>query len=201
MSLRIYTRTGDDGSTGLFGGRRVSKTDLRIEANGAVDELSAHLAVAATLCSDDAVRKLIFQIQNQLFTLGADLSTPLDDPAQRGSVTIDRVGGEMAASLESTIDELEAGLSPLRTFILPGGSPPAATLHVCRAVCRRAERRVIALGERDATNPEAVRYLNRLSDLLFVLARTANRLAGVEDVPWIRDRGTAAPASVEECSS
>jgi cob(I)alamin adenosyltransferase len=184
LSLRIYTRTGDDGTTGLFGGRRVSKDDPRIEAVGVVDELNAHLGLAASACSLPALSGLIVKLQNDLFDLGADLATPLEEPQSRGSITISRMSPGRADALELEIDRLEEGLQPLRNFILPGGGELASRLHVCRSICRRAERRVVALSQTDATNPGVTRYLNRVSDLLFVMARAANALEGVEDVPW-----------------
>jgi cob(I)alamin adenosyltransferase len=187
VPLRIYTRTGDDGTTGLFGGRRVSKADCRVEAYGSVDELNAQIGLAVTLCPDPDLCGLLLSIQHDLFSIGADLATPPDDSGSHGRATVEPVTGDRAQRLESEIDRLEIELEPLRAFILPGGSALASHLHVCRSVCRRAERRTIALSHADVTNPEIIRYLNRLSDFLFVAARVANARAGVADVPWCKD--------------
>ena len=181
---KIYTRSGDAGETGLYGGPRVRKDDLRIEAIGDVDELNAVLGVVrAELARSDKATEEIDQIfgrlQHQLFDLGAELATP--DPAAKGT---DLLTDAQVAGLESVIDVYEAQLEPLRAFILPGGTPAAAQLHFARCVCRRAERRLVALAAEAPVRGEALRYLNRLSDLLFVLARSANRSAGVSDVLW-----------------
>jgi cob(I)alamin adenosyltransferase len=177
--MKIYTRTGDDGTTGLFGGRRVGKDVLRIEAYGTVDELNALLGLARAAVQWPEVDSPLARIQNQLFTLGADLATPLD-----ATPSVSRITETHVAGLEEAIDEAEQLLEPLRAFILPGGDEAAALLHVCRTVCRRAERAVVALARAEEINDCNVRYLNRLSDFLFVLARRANRLAGCGDVPW-----------------
>lgn len=165
---RIYTRLGDGGETHLGDMSRVAKSDARIEAYGDVDELGAHLGVALTLDGmPERTALWLRRIQNDLFDVGADLAVPVDDARDRL-----RVAPEQVAWLEGRCDEVNAGLAPLRSFVLSGGTPSAAWLHVCRTVCRRAERRVVALG--DAASPETLRYLNRLSDLLFILAREAN---------------------------
>ena len=193
MAVRIYTRTGDAGETGLFGGQRVSKDSIRVEAYGAVDELNASIgavrssvSVVATAILKD-VDDLLNQIQHDLFLLGADLATPQSSPSLAAK-NIARMNPERIAYLEAQIDRYEAELPPLKQFILPGGTAPAAALHVARTVCRRAERRAITLcgaeADDDPVNPEAVKYLNRLSDLLFVLARAANHRVGVPDTPW-----------------
>lgn len=190
MALRIYTRTGDDGTTGLFGGERVSKAGVRVEAYGTVDELNAHLGVSAADCADQGLCELLQSIQNDLFLIGSDLSTPEGQAEVRGVTRIERLSSEPVMRLEASIDLLESQLKPLTAFILPGGCGLAAQLHVARTVCRRAERRVIALAETDTTNPETIRYLNRLSDLLFVMGRVANARAGKADILW-RVCGTA----------
>lgn len=190
MALRIYTRTGDDGTTGLFGGERVSKAGVRVEAYGTVDELNAHLGVSAAACADQGLCELLQSIQNDLFLIGSDLSTPEGQAEVRGVTRIERLSSEPVMRLEASIDLLESQLKPLTAFILPGGCGLAAQLHVARTVCRRAERRVIALAETDTTNPETIRYLNRLSDLLFVMGRVANARAGKADILW-RVCGTA----------
>jgi cob(I)alamin adenosyltransferase len=165
---RIYTKLGDGGETDLGDRSRVSKADPRIEAYGSVDELGANLGVALTLPGlPPRTAGWLRRVQNDLFDVGADLAVPREDARERL-----RVDPEQIAWLEQCCDEVNAELAPLRSFVLSGGTPAAAWLHVCRTVCRRAERRVVALG--DAASPETVRYLNRLSDLLFILARDAN---------------------------
>jgi cob(I)alamin adenosyltransferase len=179
--MKIYTKTGDDGETGLFGGPRVRKNCPRIEAYGTVDELNAVVGMARTQGPPADLDGLLCRIQNELFDLGAELATP--DPAKFG------IAGATEAhvsALEREIDRYEAELEPLKQFILPGGTPAAAALHLARTVCRRAERCVVTLTESEAISPNTVIYLNRLSDLLFVLARAANRRAGVADVPWTK---------------
>ena len=166
---RIYTRLGDDGETHLGDMSRVPKTHPRIEAYGTVDELNSQLGVALALPGlDERFAGFLRRVQNDLFDVGADISVPAD----AGDRARLRLAPEQTAWLERACDEVNAGLEPLRSFLLPGGSPAAAQLHVCRTVCRRAERRTIDCG--DEVNRECVRYLNRLSDLLFILARAAN---------------------------
>ena len=182
--MRIYTKTGDSGHTGLFGGARISKADIRVQAIGAVDELNACLGLARSAAKDSTSGGLISRIQNLLFSLGADLATPPELGESHGRITIERVRESWTAQLESEIDRLESGLTPLTQFILPGGTPLASHLHVARAVCRRSERNCVALASESDLNPEIVRFLNRLSDLLFVMARAANAESGMPDVPW-----------------
>jgi cob(I)alamin adenosyltransferase len=181
--MKIYTKTGDVGETGLFGGKRVSKADLRVEAYGEVDELNAQLGWAATLLEEAALVQEIRTIQSELFVLGADLATDPGSPAAGGArrVSLDSTS---ARRLEGLIDGWEDSLKPLKNFILPGGSPGAAALQVCRSVCRRAERRVVRLAASEEVNPEAVVYLNRLSDFLFVMARWVNHRKGVDEPIW-----------------
>jgi cob(I)alamin adenosyltransferase len=188
--MKIYTRTGDKGETGLFGGQRVRKDYPRIEAYGTVDELNAALGVArAELAAiDSQIEGLLARIQNDLFDLGAELAVA--DPAKaRRAITAQQVG-----ELEEAIDRHDARLPPLKEFILPGGCPAAALLHLARTVCRRAERRVVALSAiaGEQVSADAIAYLNRLGDLLFVLARAANQIAGAADVPW--KKGNPPPA-------
>ena len=181
--MRIYTRTGDKGDTGLFGGGRVGKDDARVEAYGEVDELNAVLGLARSIELMPRIDEVLVPIQRDLFSLGALLATP-EHEKMRQHLEKARIDEERIAQLERAIDAGEAELEPLRAFILPGGTPKAAALHVARTVCRRAERRVVAL-RRDVGIPElVVVYLNRLSDLLFVLARVANRRAGAGEVTW-----------------
>ena len=173
---RIYTKLGDGGDTHLGDMTRVPKTDPRIEACGEVDELGAHLGYALTLPGvSEPASAWLRRIQNDLFDLGADLAVPREDARDRL-----RLDPAQVEWLEQRCDEVNAGLAPLRSFVLSGGTPAAAWMHVCRTVCRRAERRVVALGE--LASPDTLRYLNRLSDLLFILARNAN---GGEDTLWV----------------
>jgi cob(I)alamin adenosyltransferase len=173
---RIYTRLGDDGETHLGDMSRVPKTHPRIEAYGTIDELNAQLGQLLTV-PDVPYREWLERIQNDLFDVGADVSVP--DGGERERL---RVLPEQTAWLEERCDEVNADLPKLRSFVLPGGTPAAAQLHVCRTVCRRAERRTIGCGE--AVNAECVRYLNRLSDLLFILSRGANLAAGGAEPLW-----------------
>lgn len=168
--MKIYTRTGDHGQTSLFGGTRVAKHDARIEAYGTVDELNSFLGAITDLDGIPA-------IQSDLFEIGAHLASP-------GTSRFPGVDPARIEQLESAIDEMERELAPLTTFILPGGSPAAAQLHIARTVCRRAERRVVALEDESPATQSTIAYLNRLSDYLFVAARFANKRAGVPDVPW-----------------
>ena len=200
--MKIYTRTGDDGTTGLFGGPRVSKSEARIEAYGTVDELNAIVGLTiASLPSlvfsspsqmtgegaaiengptpSERLSRWLTSIQSTLFVLGADLATPLESKA-----TIDRVAPELAVKLESDIDLFEEDLPSLTSFILPGGHPSASHLHVARTVCRRAERRVIELAEVDEINEECIIYLNRLSDAFFTAARWTNQAFGQAETTW-----------------
>jgi cob(I)alamin adenosyltransferase len=174
---RIYTRAGDAGETSLGDGTRVPKSDPRIEAYGTVDELNSFVGVALSSGLPDEFRPWLERIQNDLFDLGADLSVPLDDRRERLRVSNDQV-----TRLEELCDLVNKRLEPLRSFVLPGGAEAAAHLHVARAVCRRAERLVVALAAGERVNPAAVAYLNRLSDLLFILARSAN--AGTGETLW-----------------
>jgi cob(I)alamin adenosyltransferase len=177
---RIYTRLGDGGETHLGDMSRVPKTDARIEAYGTVDELNAQIGLALAAADlPDAYAGWLRRIQNDLFDVGADLSVPLEAPGTKRTGERLRVRAEQTEWLEARCDEVNDTLEPLRSFVLPGGTPAAAHLHVCRTVCRRAERRAIACG--DAISPETVRYLNRLSDLLFILSRGAN---GGEEPLW-----------------
>ena len=180
---RIYTRTGDTGTTGLASGERRKKHDLRVEAYGTVDETNACLGLAR-LHTDGEVDAMLSRIQNELFDLGADLATPeTEKPLPYEPL---RILDAQVERLEREIDRLNEALSPLRSFVLPGGSPAAAALHLARTVCRRAERLVVALAEKpgEAVSPAAIKYLNRLSDFLFVASRFVNDRGG-GDVLWV----------------
>jgi cob(I)alamin adenosyltransferase len=180
--MKIYTKTGDQGETGLFGGPRVRKDSPRIEAYGTVDELNAMLGAARvdTAELDASLDELLARVQNDLFDLGAELATPQAEKHRRA------ISAAQITELEQAIDRYEERLPPLREFILPGGCPAAAQLHLARTVCRRAERLVVTLSAApgESVSDHAIIYLNRLSDLLFVLARVANQLAGEADVAW-----------------
>jgi cob(I)alamin adenosyltransferase len=180
--VKIYTKTGDTGETSLFDKSRVSKADPRVDAYGEVDELNACLGAARAAGTDDDIAATLEAIQMDLFAVGARLA----DPSSRiaGRVTKAAVTDAHIVRLEQTIDRLEGELRPLRRFILPGGGPAGSLLHLARTVCRRAERRVVALGA-DAVEPAVVIYLNRLSDLLFVMARAVNQRAGVPETEWV----------------
>lgn len=167
---RVVTKGGDKGETSLIGGDRVSKACLRVAACGDVDELNSTLGLACALLEDRPIRELLFQVQNRLFTVGADVNSPM-------TVSVPRVTEEHVSDLEQAMEGFMDELPPLEEFILPGGGPGGAALHVARTVARRAERTCVALAEAEETNPQAVIYLNRLSDLLFVLARVANKRA------------------------
>ncbi len=183
MSTKIYTKTGDGGDTGLFGGGRVPKDHPRVEAYGAVDELNAVLGMARAVEMMPRIDEVLAPVQRDLFALGALLATP-DHAKMKEQLEKARISDARIKQLEQAIDDGEAELEPLKAFILPGGTPKAAALHVARTTCRRAERAVISL-QREAEVPQlVVVYLNRLSDLLFVLARVANRRAGAGEVTW-----------------
>lgn len=180
--MKIYTRRGDSGDTDLIGSGRVPKDHLRVEAYGSVDELNAALGVCAAATPHADLRDLLQGIQRGLFELGAYLATP--EARHRESFGMHEPSDEQIAAIEARIDALESELAPLERFVLPGGTPAAAAFHVARTVCRRAERVAVALDHHDPIAPSAIRYLNRLSDLFFVIARVENRRAGVADVEW-----------------
>lgn len=177
--MKIYTKTGDAGQTALFGGRRVGKDHLRIDAYGTVDELNAFLGIVHDSTSEARVRRLINTIQHRLFTVGASLASDPEKKAAPVDLTADDV-----QLLEASIDELEADLPPLRNFILPAGHPVVSHCHVARTVCRRAERLIVALGREEPVEERVLAYMNRLSDLLFVLARYLGHQLGAEEVTW-----------------
>lgn len=178
--MKIYTRTGDSGETGLFGGPRVPKNDLRISAYGSIDELNAALGLAGLHSESSLLAPLIVQFQNELFAVGAELAT--SDPAAHGT---NLIAASHVKFMEATIDSLESALSPLKQFILPGGTALSAALHLARTICRRSERDLVSLiRSGTSVRNELLHYLNRLGDLLFVMARYANHEAGKPDVPW-----------------
>ncbi len=179
--IKVYTRTGDDGTTGLGGGQRVPKDSARIEAYGTVDELNSVVGVALASGLDERLLAPLQRIQHELFHLGSDLCFV---EADKVKFQIPQIEQRHIDALEQEMDHLSESLEPLRNFILPGGSPGAAHLHVARTVCRRAERRVLELEREEAVGPFVVRYLNRLSDTLFVMARFANKAARGTDVLW-----------------
>lgn len=183
--MKIYTRTGDDGSTSLYGGSRVSKGDPRVAAYGTIDETNSALGVARAQGLPPEVDEVLARVQQDLFVLGAELASGRNAQAKLG---MDLIGQHDVARLEGEIDKAEAGLEPLRTFILPGGTAGAAALHLARTVARRAERELVYLREQAPVRPEVVAYANRLSDLLFVLARRVNHEQATDDVPWTAQR-------------
>jgi cob(I)alamin adenosyltransferase len=183
--MKIYTKTGDAGETGLWGGLRVPKDALRVHAYGTVDECNAAVGLARAGGLGAELDELLARVQDQLFVVGADLATPGE------AANIPRVGEAEVAFLEQAIDALEEDLTPLRQFILPGGTLAAAHLHLARTICRRAERWLVSLAREEAMNPQVGVYLNRLSDFLFVAARAANARAGTPDTPWNSPRFTS----------
>jgi len=178
--VKIYTRTGDDGTTGLLGPGRVPKSSPRVEAYGGVDELNAALGAARALDREEWLAEELGTLQARLFSVGAELAAAEAAMLER----LERIGEPDIEALERWIDRLDAGLPALRNFILPGGSELAAQLHLARAVCRRAERRLVALGQQEVVEPRLVRFLNRLGDLLFVMARWVNQRAGIQETEW-----------------
>ena len=180
--MKIYTKTGDSGETGLFGGERVSKNSLRIEAYGTIDELNAFIGLTIIEVSDKSVKDLLQKIQNWLFSIGADLATPDNEKTKK--LNVFRTSEEYYRYIEKEIDKYESKLDELRNFILPGGAKGAALLHICRTITRRAERMVVALNSTVKIGNNIIIFLNRLSDLFFVLARFDNAVTGTPDVIW-----------------
>ncbi|MCC7408000.1 MAG: cob(I)yrinic acid a,c-diamide adenosyltransferase [Phycisphaeraceae bacterium] len=186
--MKLYTKRGDDGLTDLFHGGRVPKDHLRVEAYGCVDELNSHLGLVLAAQPPEPIQRVVVTIQNQLFDVGSDLATP---PRQDDS-PVPRIVDDHVKQIESMIDAACAGLPEMKHFILPGGTEPAARLHVARTVARRAERMCVQLAREEPVGQPLLVYLNRLSDLLFALARQANHLAGTPDVPWLGRKGAGA---------
>ncbi|MGD0676491.1 MAG: cob(I)yrinic acid a,c-diamide adenosyltransferase [Polyangiaceae bacterium] len=178
--MKLYTKTGDDGTTGLFGGSRVPKASPRVDAYGTIDETNASLGLARATPVDPAVDRVLALVQDDLFALGAELAC---SPGREGKLRLALIDHAHIERLERAIDEMDGACPPLETFVLPGGTPTAAALHLARTVCRRAERAVLAVTDGPVRH-ELVVYLNRLSDLLFALARFSNLAAGVADSPW-----------------
>ncbi len=176
--MKIYTKTGDDGTTGLQGGNRISKSNIRLQAYGAIDELNASIGLILSSKFNDELEKLLRNIQNDLFLVGSDLSNP-DLTSSKNRVT-----PEMVVNIEKNIDRLEAELSPITNFILPGGHEIASLIHISRTITRRAETQAVLLDEKEKINEECKKYLNRLSDLFFVIARIVNKKNGFEDIIW-----------------
>lgn len=178
--MKIYTKFGDTGETALYGGTRIPKDALQIEAIGTVDELNAYIGYACTMIDDVDISDLMVRIQNHLFALGADLATPKTHTKSKDI----RISSDFTSEMETAIDTLSDELPPLTNFILPGGCPAGSVLHVARAVCRRSERCVVRLTQETDVNPEIIRSLNRLSDLLFILARVVNHRSQVPEPIW-----------------
>ncbi|MDQ3142098.1 MAG: cob(I)yrinic acid a,c-diamide adenosyltransferase [Bacteroidota bacterium] len=179
--MKIYTKTGDEGNTSLFGGRRISKDDLRIEAYGTVDELNANIGLLSAYFIEEKLTSEFLNIQNDLFVLGSHLAA---DPNKQ-NLAIPKLENSHIESLEHSIDFMDASMNPLRSFILPGGTMAISQAHICRTICRRAERRVVSLHQQESIYPLLIIYLNRLSDYFFTVARYIAHLEGVEDIPWI----------------
>ena len=179
MAFRIYTKTGDEGETGLFGGKRLPKSHIRIDAYGTVDELNSYIGLVRDYTENDATRSLLKEIQDRLFTIGSNLAS---DPDKK--MTVPDIKPEDILLLEKEMDRMNDALPELKNFILPGGHPSVSTCHISRCVCRRAERLVVALAQKEWVEPIIIQYLNRLSDYLFVLARQIADERGVEEVNW-----------------
>ena len=180
--MKIYTKTGDKGETSLFGGKRVQKSAQRLKAYGTIDELNSFIGMTVVETADGGVKETLQKIQNQLFSLGADLATP--DTEKTKKLNVFRIENSLFKFAEEAIDKYENELEELKSFILPGGSKSAALLHVCRSVCRRAEREIVELAQTEKVNENIIIYVNRLSDLFFVLTRYENKIAGKPDVKW-----------------
>lgn len=182
--VKIYTKTGDDGSTGLIGGMRVFKNAERLDAYGTIDELNAAIGFAISQKIDGEIASSLQNIQNQLFVIGAELSTAEESVRQQYDIHFPQTH---VTCLEKTIDRFADLLPPLNQFILPGGSPSASALHIARTVCRRAERKIVALNQHEPVNHVIIQYINRLSDLLFVLARYQNKIEDVKETVWKKE--------------
>lgn len=180
--MKIYTKTGDRGETGLFGGARVSKAAERVEAYGEIDELNSAIGFARAAQLSASTDAFLHLVQSHLFDLGAELACT---PGKESKLGLPLISDDAITRIETEIDAIEDRLEPLKLFVLPGGSEGASRLHLARTICRRAERRLVLLASIEEVRPELIRYINRLSDFLFSAAREENRVAGVADVPWI----------------
>lgn len=178
--MKIYTKTGDAGTTSLVGGKRVDKACARLESYGTIDELNAHVGLLLTYVTDDAEKECLISVQNCLFVIGAQLATPPDSPHQPSGI----IASDDVTQLEQSIDRASEGLPQWRGFTLPGGCRAAAMAHVCRTICRRAERRILALNSSESVEPQLLAYVNRLSDYFYVLALRLNFLQGTEEILW-----------------
>ena len=181
--MKIYTKTGDKGETGLFGGERVSKSNLRLNAYGSIDELNSFLGLAIVELANIEIKDILINLQNKLFVLGSDLATP--ETEKNVKLKITRLPDSYIKDIEQIIDKYDAQLNELRNFILPGGSKGSALLHICRTISRRAEREVVALKNTEHIGENIVIFLNRLSDLFFVLSRFENKCSNIPDTKWI----------------
>jgi cob(I)alamin adenosyltransferase len=181
--MKIYTKTGDKGETGLFGGERVSKNNLRLNAYGSIDELNSFLGLAIIEVASSETKDVLIDLQNKLFVLGSDLATPETEKNKKLNIT--RLPGTYILEAEQVIDKYEGQLDELKNFILPGGSKGSALLHICRTISRRAEREVVALKNTEHIGENIVIFLNRLSDLFFVLSRFENKYSNIPDTKWI----------------
>jgi cob(I)alamin adenosyltransferase len=184
MGFKIYTKTGDDGTTGLVGGNRVKKSNLRLDAYGTVDELNSYIGLLRSMITDTSIQHLLLEVQNKLFVIGSKLASDIKGVQLTQSLDC---SGTAIENLEKAIDQYEEDLPVLQNFILPGGSQLVSYCHIARTVCRRAERRVVQLAETTEIEKNIVQYLNRLSDYLFVLSRKVAKDQGVEETPWVHD--------------
>lgn len=180
--MKIYTKTGDKGETSLFGGKRVSKNDIRIKAYGSIDELNAMIGLAITEITSNKIKLVLLDLQKKLFVVGSDLATPISDGNKK--LNIERTPSHFITLAETWIDDFNSTLDELKNFILPGGSKGSALLHVCRTVTRRAEREIVELKNREQLNENIVIFINRISDLFFVLSRFENKISNHPDTIW-----------------
>ncbi|NQX81686.1 MAG: cob(I)yrinic acid a,c-diamide adenosyltransferase [Flavobacteriaceae bacterium] len=186
--MKIYTKTGDKGTTGLYGGTRVAKHNIRIEAYGTIDELNSYIGLIKDLINDDKISDILLRIQNELFTMGAMLATPESSKTMRNGkerLNIEKVETDNVLFLEQTIDDMDKKLKPMTSFVLPGGHPTISHIHIARCICRRAERIIVRLSEEENIEKEILKYTNRLSDLLFVLSRFMSFSLKIDEIPWI----------------
>lgn len=181
--MKIYTKTGDKGQTSLFGGERVGKNNIRIQAYGSLDELNSFIGFAITQVKNEKIKQVLFNLQNKLFIVGSDLATPSTEKNKK--LNIQRTPAEFITEIEMLIDEFSADLEELKNFILPGGSAGAALLHICRTIARRAEREIVELKQSEQITENIIIFTNRISDLFFVLSRYENKHSNIPDIKWI----------------